>query len=162
MEEMIVRRQLPHRERLGEVLTVLEKEPISLNMATFWAQPRFDAERAAVGCPIGHYVSRKKPRHLDLVPFNFLEQLKAPIAATATWKAYPNARWRHHTLHYSGPEVEAWGMTAACLYFQLRPYDVQRLFYPNGTNYVLEPPPKVVAERLARFLDTERAVVDAP
>jgi len=160
MEDLTVRIHLPHRERLGEVLEILEKEVISLNMATFQAEHRRNDKRH-VGCAVGHYARLTRPAHLELVPLNFLEQLKAPIAAQAVWKDYPNSEWRHYTLRYSGPEIEAWGMTAACLYFQLRPYDVQRLFWPNGTNYVLEPAPQLVAERLRRFLDTERALTEA-
>ena len=153
--EMPVRVLAPHRERLAEVLGVLRAEPaISLNMATYWTEARSHGA-SPIGCPIGYYVYRRKPAHLTLVKLNFLGQLKAPIAAEAVWKAYPNREWRHHTLHYSGPEVEAWGLTAACLYFQLRPYDAQRLFWPNATNYQLTPDAKVMAERLERFLASE-------
>ena len=153
--EMPVRVLAPHRERLAELLGVLRGEQaISLNLATFMTIERSNRAQAA-GCPIGWYVTRQMPRHLALVPLNFLGQLKAPIAAEAVWKAHPNKAWRHYTLHYSGPEVEAWGLTAACLYFQLRPYDAQRLFWPNATNYQLTPDAKVMAERLERFLASE-------
>jgi hypothetical protein len=161
MESLAMRLNLPHRERLTQVLTVLEREPISLNMATFFAHRRGEDTKMSLnrtGCAIGHYVWIAEPKHLKLVPLNFLEQLKAPIAAKTIWQAYPNKDWRHYTLHYSGPDIEAWGLSAAVLFFQIKAYDVQRLFYPNATNYILTPEPELVASRLRRFIETERAM----
>ena len=69
---------------------------------------------------------------------NFLEQVKAPILASQLFQKYPNRLWQHHTLHYSGPDIEAWGLNAACLYFSIRAFDAQRLFWPAGSSYALE------------------------
>jgi len=157
MEELPVRIQLPHRERLAEVLAVAQGT-ISLELATFWTEQRGDDPRVATGCLIGHYIKVRQPKHLALVPLNFLEQIKAPIVADKLFQRHPPARWHHYTVHYNGPEVEAWGLTAVCLYFQIRAYDAQRLFYPNGTNYVLQPEVKAVAERLRRFIAVERVL----
>lgn len=69
------------------------------------------AGASPVGCALGHYVRMAKPAGLTLTPLNFLEQLKAPISAQAVLAKYPASQWRHHTLHYQSPEVEAWGST---------------------------------------------------
>jgi hypothetical protein len=103
-------------------------------------------------------VCGRKPAHLDLVPLNFLEQVKAPILATQLFQKYPNRLWQHHTLHYSGPDIEAWGLNAACLYFSIRAFDAQRLFWPAGSSYALELMSNLVSEPLRLFLKTEEAL----
>ena len=163
MEEA-VRLHLPHRERLAAVLEVLEGDPISLELGTFMAferDPKKSGAHGPVGCAIGHYINQKAPQHLRLMQLNFREQLKAPIVADKVWQKYPNASWRHHTLHYSGPDIEGFGLTAVCLFFQLRPWDAQRLFYPAGYGYTPQPPPSEIAKRLTRFLAADRALTEA-
>ena len=157
---LAVRIEVPHRERLA-ALRAVAQETISLNLGTFWATPRRHVG-APVGCLLGHYVDRNKPVHLDLVPLNFLEQIKAPINAQRVLDKYPNSQWRHHTLHYRGPDIEAWGLNAACLYFRIRPWDCQRMLWPNGTNYQLEVPSSLVLPRLDRYLSTTPAEEDSP
>ena len=154
-DKVPVRATVPHVERLAEVLTVLTRESISLELGTFWAKAR-DAGASPVGCALGHYAWIAKPPHLQVVPINFLEQLKAPIVAGQVLAKYPSGAWQHHTLHYSGPEVEAWGLSAACLYFRLRPWDCQRLFWPVGSNYQLELGSEPIARRLEMFLRTAK------
>jgi hypothetical protein len=150
----------PNRERLAQVLSIARTEPaISLNMATFWATPRHPNVKAApVGCLLGHYVHIRKPAHLELVPLNFLEQVKAPILASQLFQKYPNRLWQHHTLHYSGPDIEAWGLNAACLYFGIRAFDAQRLFWPAGASYALELSASLVTGMLEKFLRSEEVV----
>jgi len=151
-----VRAQLPHRERLANVLAVAQGA-ISLNLGTFWAALR-SGTRPGAGCLLGHYVMQKAPAHLKLVPLNFLEQVKTPLLAAQLFQKYPNREWRHHTLHYTGPEVEAGGPNAACLYFQLRPFDALRLFWPNGKSQALEVSSSLVTPMLERFLRTEEVI----
>jgi hypothetical protein len=75
-----------------------------------------------VGCLLGHCAAEEAhPSRAGAL--EFLEQIKAPIVATEVLDKYPNSAWHHHTLHYQGPEVEAWGLNAACLYFRIRPWD---------------------------------------
>lgn len=153
-----VRAIVPHRERLAEVLEVARSQPaISLNLATFWAIPR-KVEGRPVGCLLGHYANQKKSDHLSLVPLNFLEQVKVPMMAGQLFQKYPNRLWQHHTLHYQGPEIEAWGLNAACLYFNLRTFDAQRLFWPAGQSYALEMSASLVTGMLERFVKTEEAL----
>ena len=153
-----VRAIVPHRERLAEVLEVAHSQPaISLNLGTFWATSRKHAA-SPVGCLLGHYVHHKQPQHLTLMPLNFLEQVKVPLLAAQLFRKYPNREWRHYTLHYQGPEVEAWGLNAACLYFNLRAFDAQRLFWPAGHSYALELSASLVVGMLERFVKTEEAL----
>jgi hypothetical protein len=157
---LAVRIEVPHRDRLAALRAVAQRT-ISLYLGTFWATPRRHVA-PPVGCLLGHYVRECKPAHLDLVPLNFLEQIKAPINAQIVLNKYPNSQWQHHTLRYHGPDVEAWGLSAACLYFRIRPWDCQRMFWPNGTNYQLEVPSNLVLPRLDRFLDVAKTVEDSP
>ena len=157
-DRLMVRSMLPHRERLTQLLTVLTRETISLELGTFWATAR-NAGASPVGCALGHYAQIAKPAGLELVPLNFLEQLKAPINAQMVLAKYPNSQWQHHTLHYQSPDVEAWGLSAAMIYFQLRAWDCQRLFWPAGSNYKSEiQKADEIARRLRAFLRVSQAV----
>ena len=158
-DRIMVRGTTPHRERLAELLIVLTRETISLELGTFWAKPRNPAwSNKPVGCALGHYAWIVKPPGLRIVPLNFLEQLKAPISAGTVLAKYPNSHWQHHTLHYQSPEVEAWGLNAAMIYFQLRAWDCQRLFWPAGNNYKSEVTAGELAQRLRAFLRTSQAI----
>jgi hypothetical protein len=94
------------------------------------------------------------------VPVNFLEQIKAPLLSHKVLgnDGWPNTDWRHHTLHYFGPDVEAWGMNAACLYFQLNKWDVQTLFWPAGYHGALMIEAATVVTKVERFLSVDHVI----
>jgi hypothetical protein len=147
--------QIPHRERLAALLQAGKAGGlISLNLATWWAIKRTGHEQGT-GCLIGHYVKLAKPRHLEVVPVNFLEQAKSPLHYEELFAKLPNRDWRHHELHYHGPDVEAWGLSALCLYFQIRPWDAKALFYPAGYRGRTAIDPSLVLGKLERFVKVE-------
>jgi hypothetical protein len=149
-----------HRARLAAMLeSVKAARVISLNLATFWTATRLGQE-AATGCLVGHYIRLAKPGHLELVPLNFLEQVKSPLLAEPLFGKYPNTLWRHHDVHYHGPDIEAWGLHAVCLYFRLREHDARSLFYAAGHGGQMVVETSRVTDKLERFLSAEKAVHD--
>jgi hypothetical protein len=153
-----VRAPVPNRERLYPVLELARAEPpISLVLATFWATAR-NAGANPVGCLLGHYIHKYRPAHLELAPIAFREQVKSMMLASQLFAKYPIREWVHHIPYYHGPDVEAWGLSAVCLYFQIREYDARRLFWPGERSYALEVSASLVAPMLERFLKSEEVI----
>jgi hypothetical protein len=147
--------------RLRAVLTFLESgtlQPGQLNLATYMATHRLDEERAPAGCVLGHYARSGQSHVISLVPIRYWEQVKAPVMADTLRDEFPDTEWRHWTLKYETPSAEAYGLTAACLYLQMRQWDVQRLFYPAGSSYEIRPPIDSLVFRLRSMVETSHAI----
>jgi hypothetical protein len=148
-----VRAPQPNRDRLRQVLELMPAiQPARLNLATYYAVPRL-LEAPPVGCVLGHFARAGVSPVISLKRINFCSELKTPMMADVLLDDYPLADWQHFTLHYHAPDVECFGLTAAMLFFNLRQWDVQRLFYPAGSSYELRPPLESLAFRLQQFVE---------
>jgi hypothetical protein len=143
----------PNRDRLRQVLELLPAIVQGrLNMATYYAVPR-SLEAQPVGCILGHFVRAGVSPLISLKPINFCSELKSPVMSDVLLEDYPLAGWQHYTLHYQAGDIEAFGMSAAMLYFRLREWDTHRLFYPAGASYEVRPPIESLAFRLRQFVE---------
>ena len=163
-EKTLVANALALRQLVRLLPTIAQR---SLNMATFWAEPRMEGvDLFAVGCLLGHYAHSGRNPLLRLRPINFLGQLKSPLLADALLDEYPQSHYQHFTLHYEERTVEAFGESAAALAFRMKGWDLQQLFFPHGTSYEVRPTLDSLAFRLDSYLRTmphapARAVPDS-
>jgi hypothetical protein len=147
LEELLV----PDLRALAHIYDMAQElEPTSLNMATYWCEPRKGG--AGQGCLLGHWA--KRSAFLSLTKINFLEELKSPLMRQQLLGRFPNAQWQHYTLCYKHAAVEAYGTTAAMLALRLHEWDLNQLFYPHGSNYEMQPPIASLTERLRLFINS--------
>lgn len=135
-------------------LEVAKLHPSQINLATFMTTHRRLESRAPIGCVLGHFARSGQSQSISLVPIRYWEQIKSPIMADSLRDEFPLEEWRHWTLKYQTPDVEAYGLTAACLYLQMREWDVHRLFYPAGSSYEIRPPLESLIGRLRNMVET--------
>jgi hypothetical protein len=147
--------------RLRAVLAFLEGaelHPSQINLATFMTTHRVHESRAPIGCVLGHFARSGLSQSISLIPIRYWDQIKSPIMADTLADEFPSSEWRHWTLKYETASTEAYGMTAVCLYLQMRAWDIHRLFYPAGSSYEVRPPIESLVGRLRNMVETTHAV----
>jgi hypothetical protein len=155
MTDVVLTRSLPRRDRLEAVLNFLhDRMAANFELATFMAIQRRTGG-TVVHCPLGYYVA-SGIKDLALVPVNFRTQVKDPSRLAFLMERYPLSQWRHHTLCWRTRDGEAWGLTAACVHFQMPAALVQRLFWPAPDAASSQSTSAQVALRISHYLESHR------
>jgi hypothetical protein len=146
----------PALHRLNAILDWLERKPFEdrqLNLATFFARSGHP-DSTPIGCVLGHWAALGLSSSLTLYPIRFTGQIKSPVMMRELFDDYMSPEWKHFTLCYRQPTVEAYGETAAMLYLRLGKWDLHRLFYPAGASYEIRQPVDSVLLRLRQMVRT--------